>query len=288
MSIQLIVDTGCDLPQHVVDQYSMEVLPLVVHVGQEEYFDKETIQPTKLYAMMREGAAPKTSQVPPDRMKALFQSLAEEQKPAIYLTFSSELSGTYQTACLIRDQLLEEGTQLDLTIIDSRSASLGQGLIAYYLAQAIEQNHTKDQLITYTHTLVDQIKHIVTVDNLEYLVRGGRVSKTAGFVGGLLKVKPILHMEDGKLFPLEKVRGSKRVLSRLIELIDDRGKELDQQTIAITHADNLSRANELKELIESKYDVKNIMINSIGCAVGAHAGPGTLAVFFLDGKPGVE
>lgn len=286
MSIQLIVDTGCDLPQQIIDGYDIKVLPLVVHVDGKEFYDKETIQPTKLYTMMRDGAAPKTSQVPPDRMKSLFQSIAEANVPAIYLSFSSELSGTYQTACLMRDQLLEDGVELDLTIIDTKSASLGQGLIAYYVAQAIQENkYTKDELVTYSSSLIDKIQHIFTVDDLEYLVRGGRVSKTAGFVGGLLKVKPILHMDEGKLFPLEKVRGSKKVLSRLIELIDARGKGFTNQTIAISHADNLSRANELKELIESKYEVKNVMINSIGCAIGAHSGPGTLAVFFMDGNP---
>ncbi|WP_257349194.1 DegV family protein [Pseudalkalibacillus decolorationis] len=289
MSIQLIVDTGCDLPQHVIDEHNMNVLPLVVHVEQEEFFDKETIQPSNLYGMMRDGAAPKTSQVPPDRMEALFRSLAKKKQSALYLTFSSELSGTYQTACLVRDQLIEENIELDLTIIDSKSASLGYGLMAYYLAKTIQDSEpTIEKIVSHTHALINQMEHIFTVDDLEYLVRGGRVSRTAGFVGGLLKVKPILHMEDGKLFPLEKVRGSKKVISRIIELIDTRGSKLEDQTIAISHADSLSRANELKERIESKYNVKNIMVNTIGCAIGAHAGPGTLAVFFMNGNPDIE
>ncbi|WP_261132505.1 DegV family protein [Bacillus sp. Marseille-Q3570] len=289
MTIQLIVDTGCDLPQHVVDEQEIHVLPLVVHVNEEEYYDKESIQPSRLYSLMRDGAAPKTSQVPPDRMKSLFEELAERGQPAIYITLSSELSGTYQTACLVRDQLHDDGVETNITIIDSKSASLGYGLIAYYVAQAIQQGSDGlDALVTYTHTLIDKIEHIFTVDDLEYLVRGGRVSKTAGFVGGLLKIKPILHMEDGKLFPLEKVRGSKKVLSRLIDLIGERSSEMENQTVAISHADDLSRANELKELIESTFNPKNVMVNTIGCAVGAHAGPGTLAVFFLNGTPDFE
>jgi DegV family protein with EDD domain len=287
MTIQLIVDTGADLPQHILDQHHIEVLPLVVHVNNEEYYDKETIQPSALYTMMRDGAAPKTSQVPPDRMKNLFQQLAESNQKSIYLTLSSELSGTYQTACLVRDQLIEEGINPNIDIIDSKSASLGYGLIAYYVARKIEDdpNIESDPLVSFTHTLIDKIEHILTVDDLEYLVRGGRVSKAAGFVGGLLKIKPVLHMEDGKLFPLEKVRGSKKVLGRIMELIRERGSDFEQQTVAISHADDLTRANELKEMIESEFRVKNVMVNTIGCAVGAHAGPGTLAVYFLNGAP---
>ncbi|WP_349410219.1 DegV family protein [Pseudalkalibacillus sp. SCS-8] len=289
MSIQLIVDTGSDLPQHVIDENNIEVLPLVVHVNDEEYYDKETIQPSTLYSMMKDGAVPKTSQVPPERMKSLFEELASKNQPAIYLTLSSELSGTYQTACLVRDQLVEEGVDLDLTIVDSRSASLGYGLIAYYVSQKIRDEKTDtEQVVTYTNTLIDKIKHIFTVDDLEYLVRGGRVSKAAGFVGGLLKIKPVLHMEDGKLFPLEKVRGSKKVLSRLMELIDERGSQFENQTITISHADDLTRANELKAMIEDQLNVKNVMVNTIGCAIGAHTGPGTLAVYFLNGDPDTE
>jgi DegV family protein with EDD domain len=289
MSIQLIVDTGCDLPQHIIDEQEIKVLPLVVHVNDEEYYDKETIQPSTLYMMMRDGAVPKTSQVPPDRMKQLFQQLAENNQPAIYLTLSSELSGTYQTACLVRDQLVEEGTQPNIEIVDSKSASLGYGLIGYYIASKIAEGTCDlEDLVTYTHTLIDKIEHIFTVDDLEYLVRGGRVSKAAGFVGGLLKIKPVLHMDEGKLFPLEKVRGSKKVLGRLMELINERGSDFEKQTFAISHADDLTRANELKEMIENQLNVKNVMVNTIGCAIGAHAGPGTLAVYFLNGSPESE
>ncbi len=289
MSIQLIVDTGCDLPQHIIDEHKIEVLPLVVHVNEEEYYDKETIQPSSLYTMMRDGAVPKTSQVPPDRMKEMFQKLAENNQPAIYLTLSSGISGTYQTACLVRDQLVEEGIEPNLEIIDSKSASLGYGLIGYYIARKIEEGTTDlNGLVSFTHTLIDKIQHIFTVDDLEYLVRGGRVSKASGFVGGLLKIKPVLHMEEGKLFPLEKVRGSKKVLGRLMELIQERGSEFENQIVAISHADDLNRANELKDMIEEQLKVKNVMVNTIGCAIGAHAGPGTLAVYFLDSAVDAE
>ncbi|MCF6136802.1 DegV family protein [Pseudalkalibacillus berkeleyi] len=289
MSIQLIVDTGCDLPKHIIDEYNIEVLPLVVHVNDNEFYDKETIQPSTLYTEMKNGAVPKTSQVPPDRMKQLFQKLAENNQPAIYITLSSELSGTYQTACLMKEQVIEEGFNPELQIVDSKSASLGYGLIAYYLATKMAESELDLQRATsITHSLINKIEHIFTVDDLEYLVRGGRVSKAAGFVGGLLKIKPVLHMEEGKLFPIEKVRGRKKVLSRLIELINERGQNFDQQTIAISHADDLTRANELKEMIESEFKVKNVMVNTIGCAIGAHSGPGTLAVYFLNGSPDSE
>jgi DegV family protein with EDD domain len=126
------------------------------------------------------------------------------------------------------------------------------------------------------------MEHIFTVDDLEYLYRGGRVSKTAAFVGGVLNVKPILHVKDGKLIPIDKVRGRQKAMKRMIELVKERGVDLQNQLIGINHGDDLEGANKLKGMLEVEFGCKDFLVSCIGCAVGAHSGPGTLSVFFLN------
>src|SRR5699024_186709 len=126
------------------------------------------------------------------------------------------------------------------------------------------------------------MEHIFTVDDLEYLYRGGRVSRTAAFVGTLLKIKPILHVDDGKLVPLEKIRGSKKVLSRMLDIMEERGTDFKNQTIGISHGDDPETAQKLAEMIKEKFDVQKVLIEMVGAVIGAHSGPGTLAVFFLN------
>jgi DegV family protein with EDD domain len=284
MSVQIIADSSCDLPKHIIDEYNILIMPLVVSIGDGEFYDKETIQPNELYQQMRQGETPRTSQVPLNIMRDTFMKMAEENKSCIYLSLSAGLSGTYQSAQSVLEQLREEGINLDLTIIESQSASLGLGLTVFHAAKLAAAEKNKEEILKSIDEALQYIKHVFTVDDLEYLLRGGRVSRTQAFVGSLLKIKPILHMEEGKLFPLEKVRGSKKVLSRLLELMDEQGSDLENQTIAISHADDIERANQLKELIEQQYGIKQIMINSIGCAIGSHVGPGTLALFFYEKK----
>lgn len=126
------------------------------------------------------------------------------------------------------------------------------------------------------------MEHIFTVDKLEYLQRGGRVSKTQAFVGGLLNIKPLLHVEDGKLVPLEKIRGSKRVLSRMVEVAKERGQDFENQTLSITHGDDLETAEKLADLLRQELNPKDIIITDVGAVIGAHSGPGTIALFFLN------
>ncbi len=167
-------------------------------------------------------------------------------------------------------------------MIDTKAASMGCGLIAYEAAELAKQGADVQDILDHANHYVNNIEHIFTVDDLEYLYRGGRVSRTQAFVGSLLKIKPLLHVEEGKLVPLEKIRGSKKVLRRMVDLMKDRGQEFDQQTVAITHGDDDENAQKLKELIEDELNPKKVIVHQIGAAIGAHAGPGTIALFFLN------
>lgn len=287
MGIQIMTDSGCDLPQHIIDELGIQMLPLVVTIHDREEYDRKTIQPIELYNQMREGASPKTSQVPPMLVKEAFLKCAAEKTPCIYISLSSGLSGTYQTVELIRQEVLEEQPDAQIVVMDSQCASLGFGLVVYQTALLAKEGKTFEEVVQAAEYYRSHTEHIFTVDDLEYLLRGGRVSRTAAVMGSLLKIKPVLHMKDGKLYPIEKIRGKKKVFGRMIELMKERGTSLDQQIIGISHADDQEAANALKEMIQAETGCKQIMVSMIGCAIGSHAGPGTIAMFFLT-KPKSE
>ncbi len=178
---------------------------------------------------------------------------------------------------------------MDIDIVDSRSASVGFGLLVHKAGKMAKEGRSKEEILNMLDFYVKHIEHIFTVDNIEYLFRGGgRVSRTQAFVGGLLNIKPILDIpEDGTLQPREKVRGRSKVMKRMIEIMGERGGEADlkNQTIGINHGgDDIEGAMKLKEMIEERYGCTDFVINIIGCAIGAHSGPGTLSVFFLNEK----
>jgi DegV family protein with EDD domain len=282
MSIKIVADSGCDLPYSFLQKHNISFLPLIVHLNETDYEDFVTIDPKHVYEAMRKGEVVKTSQASPLKMKELFTELAKEGQPAIYIAFSSQLSGTYQTAMMMREEVLEQYPQFQLTIIDSKCASLGLGLVVAKASELAQQGMPYEQLCETISTYCKHMEHIFTVDNLEFLARGGRISRTSAFVGGLLNIKPLLHVEDGKLIPLEKIRGRKKVFKRMLELMEERGDDLQKQLIGISHGDDEEAALELKRQIEETFGCTRFFISPIGGAIGAHAGPGTLALFFLN------
>jgi DegV family protein with EDD domain len=258
------------------------MIPLTVHLNNKEYRDGFDIEPKTVYDAMREGAATKTSQISPQTFETVFTAHAKENKPFIYLAFSSELSGTYQAAKIAEQEVKETYPDADFQIIDTKCASIGYGLVVLHAAKMAKNGATLDDIAISGANQAKNMEHIFTVDDLEYLKRGGRVSKTTAFVGSLLKIKPLLHVEDGKLMPLEKIRGSKKVLARMVDLMEERGTDFTNQTIGISHADDQERANQLAEMIKEKFGANDILIEMIGSVIGAHVGPGTLSLFFLN------
>ncbi len=282
--LKIIVDSGCDLPYNYITEHNLELISLTVHLKGEEYKDITEIQPKTVYDEMRNGSVPKTSQASINQFTEIFTKYAKEGQSCLYLAFSSQLSGTYQTACMVREQILEKYPEFDLTIIDTKAASLGLGLIVHHAVKLLESGATKETIIKEAEFYCEHMQHLFTVDNLEYLRRGGRVSNVSAFVGGLLNIKPLLHVEDGKLIPLEKIRGRKKVLKRMVDLMDERGADLSNQLIGISHADDEETAILVKKMMEEKFGCKHFFINMIGSVIGAHTGPGAIAVFFLDKK----
>lgn len=282
MNTKIITDSACDLSPEIIERFGIDVLPILVYLGDEEYKDGETLKPETLYNNMKEGKVYTTAQIPPQVFKEKFEKYAKNKESCIYISFSSGLSGTYQSSLMAKNEILEEYPDFNITIIDTKCASGGFGLVVLKAAQMATEGFSKDEIVKTAEFYSKHMEHIFTVDDLEYLYRGGRVSKTSAFVGTLLNIKPILHVDDGKLIPIEKARGRNKVLRRMMEIIEDRGVNLSNQTIGITHGDDLEVALKAKEMMEERFKCNDFVIGTIGCAVGAHSGPGTLAIFFLN------
>ena len=287
MSVKILSDSACDLPKEIIDEYNIDILPIIVIKDDAEYLDGVTIDPKDLYDNMRAGQVYKTAQIPPKMFEEKFEEYAKNGEDVIYIAFSSGLSSTYQTSVLTRDSLKDKYPNMNIDIVDSKSASVGFGLLVHKAAQMAKEGKSKEEILKMLDFYIRHIEHIFTVDNIEYLFRGGRVTRTQAFVGGLLNIKPILDIpEDGTLQPREKVRGRKKVLTRMIEIMEERADHADlkNQVIGINHGDDIEGAMKLKGMIEEKFGCTNFIINVIGCAIGAHSGPGTLSVFFLNEK----
>lgn len=283
MGVKIITDSAADLPVELLQAYDIDLIPLRVYDEAEtEYLDGVTLESVTLLQKMREGAVYRTSLPSLETFQEKFVSYAKEGNPCIYLAFSSELSGTYQSSVLIKEEVKETYADLDLEIIDTKCASLGQGLVVLEAAKMAKDGASKEDILKRVDFLMNHMEHIFTVADLQYLVRGGRLSKVAGFIGGLLNIKPILNVEEGKLVPLEKVRGKKKVLSRIVDIMEERGKELKGQTIGMTHGDDLETAEALKVLITERFGCEVFIVNTIGAAIGAHTGPGVITLFFLN------
>ena len=287
MGIRILSDSACDLPEDIINKYDIDILPIIVLKDQTEYLDKINISPKQVYDDMRKGVVYKTAQISPSMFNEKFKEYAEKGEQVIYIAFSSGLSGTYQTSLFVRENIRESYPEFDLEIIDSKSASGGFGLIVLQAAKMAKEGRSKEEILKMIEFYIENIQHIFTVDDIEYLFRGGRVTRTKAFVGGLLNIKPVLHVDKGKLVPLEKIRGKNKVFKKMLDLIEERsqGANLKEQTIIITHGDDLESAIKMKELISERFGVSDFLINTIGASIGAHSGPGTLALFFMAKDP---
>lgn len=280
--MKIFTDSGCDLPKSYYEENDVVLLPLRVQLNNKEYEDVISIDSKEVYDGIRQGAQPKTSQVSPELFLKHFEDLAKKEEEGIYIAFSSELSGTYSTAQMIRNQVLEQYPSLKLVIIDSKCASLGHGLVVEEAVRLRNLGTSFEDVATRISAFAPQMEHLFTVEDLDYLAKGGRVSKASAFLGGLLSIKPILNVEDGKLVPIEKSRGRKKALNRMLDLMQERGGSFTNKIVGISHSDDVAFANEAKASIQERFSPQSVQISMIGSAIGSHVGPGTIAIFFTN------
>lgn len=282
MAIKIITDSACDVTKVMEQECGVEIIPLQVDIDGTMYRDREDITPDKVYEKMRAGAAPKTSLVLSDRLLDSLTQHAKNGDEVVYIAFSSALSGSYNLAKLTAEDVCAEYPDFKVEVIDSKCASFGQGMVVLLACDALKKGMGFDEIVAKVRDWSDNMEHIFTVDDLEYLYRGGRVSKTSKVLGGLLGIKPILHVSDeGKLIPLEKCRGQKKTLARMVEMMGELNPDIANETVGIIHADSADVAEEVKNMVVEKYGCKDILMSELGAVIGAHAGPGTIAIFFL-------
>lgn len=284
MKVKILADSASDLSSKWYETLKVEVVPVHVFIDDEEYLDGVTIQPKEMYAKMRDGKRVTTSQPSPEAFKAAFLQSAKTNTPLVYFSLSATLSGTYNSAKIMEKEIKEQYPEAPIHIIDTGCVSLGYGLIIIRVARLANKGGSLEEIIEIGKYHAKHMEHIFTVDDLEYLYRSGRLNRAASIIGSLLRIKPILHIKDGNLELLENVRGSKRILGRIIAIAKERGEDFRNQTLGIVHADNESTASRLKELVREKLGARDIIIESLGAGVGAHAGPGVVALVFLNNK----
>lgn len=278
--MKMIVDSGSDLTLSQIEEKGFYFLPFGIVIDDQNKVDQYEISNEEVLAAIKNNKHPKTNQATMEQMTKVFTEVAEKKEQAIYLAFSSALSGTYQTACLVKEQVKETYPDLDLTIYDTLSASMGCGKLILDVQDKIEQSYTFDELDAYIKERINKIRHLFTVKDLNYLASGGRLSKGQAFLGNLLNIKPLLHVEEGKLVPIEKYRGSKKLWRAIIDKMKSENSDYSQDIIYMTHADDLEEAEKIKALIQSSLSPKDVIISNIGPVICSHTGSGTVAIFY--------
>ncbi|MCI5650812.1 MAG: DegV family protein [Ruminococcus bromii] len=285
MGYKIVTDSTIDLTQKMIEELELTVISLRFTIDGKTYKDKSDMSEMStetFYAKLREGKMSTTSQINADEFTRTFEPILEAGEDVLYIAFSSGLSGTCQSAYIARDELKEKYPERKIYVFDSLCASMGEGLLVYQAALLKRAGTDIDSLYKWLGENVLKLCHWFTVDDLNHLKRGGRVSTTAALVGTMLGIKPVLHVdEEGHLIPVSKVRGRRQSLDALVQKMAETAIHPDEQTIFISHGDCLKDAEYVAEQVRSKFGVKNIQINFVGPVIGAHSGPGTVALFFF-------
>ena len=278
----ILTDSCCDFSARMVAELGVEVLPLSFHIGGGDYFnypDNRDMAPGDFYARLRSGELGSTAAVSPGVFQETMGRLVEEGKDILCINFSSALSTTYQSATIAAEDVMAAHPGSKILVVDSRCASLGQGLLVYLAARKKGEGLGLEELRDYVENTKLHICHWFTVDDLNHLKRGGRVSAAAALVGTMLQMKPVLHVDDeGRLIPVSKVRGRKASLKALVDKMEE--LVVDPSLVFISHGDCGDEARELGEAIKAKFPVERLEINYVGPVIGNHSGPGTMALFF--------
>lgn len=281
----IITDSATDMPQWVIDKYKLKVIPTPVVINGKDYFDGETIKHKEFYDIQRSGAEISTYHINQFMFTEVFNEYAKKGIDAVYFCFSTGIAGTYNAANLAKQDILEDYPDFKLDIVDSKCAAIGFGLGVYMALIMQEKGASKEEVIEAARFHFDHMEHVFTVETLEYLYKGGRLSRTAAIAGGILDIKPIIEVTDeGKLEVFEKIRGRKKALDCVIEETGRRGVDLDKQIVGVVHADCEDVCNTVIEEIKKRYGVKTVLKGFLGCAIGAHTGPGLIGICFLSAE----
>lgn len=282
MSYQIITDTCCDYPTEMYQELNLVTVPLSVLYKGVEYNEYTESWLKGLFDGLRNGEKATTAAVNPEAWAAAMEPVLAAGQDALVLAFSSGLSTTYQSAVIAAQELSEKYPDRKVNVVDTLCASLGQGLLVWYACQKRDAGMSLEELTAWCEDNKLHLCHWVTADDLMYLKRGGRVSAATAVAGTILQIKPIIHVNnEGKLISVGKARGRKAAIKTLCDKVGELGIEGANDTIFICHGDCLEDAQTLEQMLKEQYGTKKVFIYYIGAVIGSHAGPGTMAVFFL-------
>lgn len=283
-NFKIITNTTADLPQEYIEENHLGLVHFNYIMDDVTYGKDNELDWKEFYRLMREkGKMPTTSQVNPEQFKEIMCTHLEECSELLYISFSSGMSGSCQNAMLAAGEVMEEHPGSKIVVVDSKCASMGEGLFVHKALEMQKKGLSLEETAKALEELVPHLVHIVTVDDLNHLYRGGRVSKATAVVGTIAGIKPIIHVDDeGRLISIDKTRGRKKSLIALVNYMESKmGQYRDNNDIIfISHGDAYEDACFVRDEITKRFGIEKFIINNIGPTIGAHAGPGTIALFF--------
>lgn len=281
------VNSTVDLPYEWLQERNIPIVPLSYTMDGATYEDysKESLTSKKFFENLRAGIMATTSQVNPEGAKDILEPYVKEGKDILHLAFSSGLSGTCNSMRIAAEELREEYPEAKIIVIDTLCACMGEGLLLYYTLKKKEEGLNIEEVAEWVEENKLHVCHDVTVDDLNHLYRGGRISRATAVVGSMVKIKPIIHMdEEGRLQVVGKERGRKKSLNHIVDMAVEQSREWKNDLIMITHGDCIEDAEYVAERVREKMGVNEIIINNIGSVIGSHTGPGVVAVFCMGNK----
>lgn len=281
----ITTDTTCDLPDSYLKEHNIETFSLDYELEGVIYSKENSLEPKEFYAKMRNGSMPTTNAVIPEIAKEAFKKYTDQGLAVLHIGFSSGLSGSFSNTMLAANEVLEENPDAKIILIDSLCASLGEGLLVHKAVELRASGKNIEEVAKWVEENKLHLCHQFTVDDLNHLHRGGRVSKATAIIGTLVSVKPVLHVDDeGHLTPLSNVRGRKKSLITLVDNMEKAVGNYKNDIVFISHGDSLEDAEYVAELIKERFGITNSLINYVSPTIGAHSGPGTIALFFMGEK----
>lgn len=288
MRYRILTDSTGDLTPELVRELDLTVIPMEFTVDGKSYRnypDGHEMSAKAFYDLLRSGKTSTTAQINSHEFTEWADPILQAGEDLLYIAFSSGLSGTCQSALLAKKELSEKYPDRKIYVVDSLCASMGEGLLVYYASKMQQKGKSIDEVYQWLQDNKLHLCHWFTVDDLNHLKRGGRVSSAAALFGTMLGIKPVLHVDDaGHLIPVAKIRGRKQSLDALVSHMEETVTEPENQVIFISHGDCLQDAQYVADKIRAKWNVKDIVLNEIGPVIGTHSGPGTVALFFLGSK----
>lgn len=277
----IVTDSTADLPADVIKELDVKIMPLKFRMNDEDHIDGE-MPPEEFFKALKDGAMSTTSQPTPIEFSEVFEQYVLDGKDILYIAFSSNLSGTYNSACTAAKELNEKYPDAKIRIIDSLCASCGEGLLVYLAVQKKRSGMGMDELVQWIEDEKLKICHWFTVDDLFFLKRGGRISAMTALLGTTLAIKPVMHVDnEGRLIPVRKVRGRRQAMEALVNEMKETAINPSEQTVFISHGNCTEDAEYTANLIKRELHVKNVIISQLGAVIGSHSGPGTLSIFFI-------